>query len=145
MPKGAIKNGQSRGTENIGYTRQRKTKQNYNAICVVCGHHYTKWNINNVNETSALLQTTGGKDEPNIVFLNSLKRTVHTMKKNKTKIQRNMCGHHYTQTNTNNVNKSSALRQTTGSKDELNIIFLISPKRTKLFAFTAGNCLWINV
>jgi len=32
--EGAIKNGQSRGTENIGYTRQRKTKQKYNAICV---------------------------------------------------------------------------------------------------------------
>ena len=32
--KGAIKNGPSRQTGNIGYTRQRKTKQKHNAICV---------------------------------------------------------------------------------------------------------------
>ena len=31
-------NGQSRETGNIGTTRQRKTKQKYNTICVV--HHY---------------------------------------------------------------------------------------------------------
>jgi hypothetical protein len=30
--EGAIKNGQSRKTGNIGYTRQRKTKQKQNAI-----------------------------------------------------------------------------------------------------------------
>jgi len=33
--EGAIKNGESRETDNIGYTRRRKTKQ-----CV--GHHYSK-------------------------------------------------------------------------------------------------------
>ena len=38
-----------------------------NTICV--GHHYTQTNTNNVNKTRALLQTTGGKDEPNIVFM----------------------------------------------------------------------------
>jgi hypothetical protein len=32
------KNGQSRETGNIGYTRQRKTKQKHNTICV--GHDY---------------------------------------------------------------------------------------------------------
>ena len=32
-------------------------------------------------------------------------------------------GHHYTQTNTNNVNKTWALLQTTGGKDELNIFY----------------------
>jgi hypothetical protein len=32
--EGAIINGQSRGTGNIGYTRRRKTKQNKNTICV---------------------------------------------------------------------------------------------------------------
>ena len=32
------------------------------------------------------------------------------------------CGHHYTQTNTNNVNKTLTLLQTTGDKDELNIV-----------------------
>ena len=47
--EGAIKNGQSRETGNIGYTRRRKTKQKqkYNTICV--GHHYTQTNTNNVN------------------------------------------------------------------------------------------------
>jgi hypothetical protein len=30
--EGAIKNGQSRETGNIGYTRRRKTKQKHNAI-----------------------------------------------------------------------------------------------------------------
>ena len=32
-------------------------------------------NTNNVNKTCALLQTTGGKDEPNIVFMQKLYRT----------------------------------------------------------------------
>jgi len=31
-------------------------------------HHYTQTNTNNVNKTRAFLQTTGGRDEPNIVF-----------------------------------------------------------------------------
>jgi hypothetical protein len=31
----------------MGYTRRRKTKQQYNTICV--GHHYAKLNINNGN------------------------------------------------------------------------------------------------
>ena len=31
--------------------------------------HYTQTNTNNVNKTRALLQTTGGKDGPNIVFM----------------------------------------------------------------------------
>ena len=61
--EGAIKNGQSRETDNIAYTRRRQTKQKHNTICV--RHHYTQANI---NKTWALLQTTGGKDEPNIVL-----------------------------------------------------------------------------
>jgi hypothetical protein len=52
---------------NTVYTRRRKTKQKYNTICV--GHHYTQSNTNNVNKTWALLQTSGGKDEPNIIYL----------------------------------------------------------------------------
>ena len=44
-------------------TRRRKTK--HNTICV--GHNYTQTNTKNVNKTWALLQTTGGKDEPTIV------------------------------------------------------------------------------
>jgi hypothetical protein len=53
--------------DNIGYTRRRQTKQKHNTIYV--GHHYTQTNTNNVNKTCLLLQTTGGKDEPNIVFM----------------------------------------------------------------------------
>ena len=43
--EGAIKNGQSRETGNIGYTRRKK---NHNTICV--GHHYAQTNTNNVNK-----------------------------------------------------------------------------------------------
>ena len=48
---------------NIVYTRWRETKQKHNIICI--RHHYAQTNINNINRTWALLQTTGGKDEPN--------------------------------------------------------------------------------
>ena len=49
-------------TYGIQDTRRRQTKQQHNTICV--GHHYSQANTNNVNKTRALLQTTGGKDEP---------------------------------------------------------------------------------
>ena len=39
------------------------------------GHHNTQINTNNTNKTGALLQTTGDKDEPNIVFMRKSKRT----------------------------------------------------------------------
>ena len=42
----AIKNGQSRETGNIGYTRRRKTKQKHNTIYV--GHHYAQANYYSV-------------------------------------------------------------------------------------------------
>ena len=45
----AIKNGQSRETGNIGYTRRRQTKQKYNTICVA--QHYMQTNTHNVNKT----------------------------------------------------------------------------------------------
>ena len=45
------------------YTRLRKIKQKHNTICV--GHHYPQTDTNNVNKTWALIQTTGGKHEPN--------------------------------------------------------------------------------
>ena len=32
------------------------------------GYHYAQTNTNMINKTCALLQTTEGKDEPNIVF-----------------------------------------------------------------------------
>ena len=65
--EGAIKNGQSRETCTTGYTKLTKTKQKHSTLCV--GHHYTQANTNNVNKTCAVLQRTGGKDEPNIVFM----------------------------------------------------------------------------
>ena len=65
--EGAITNGQSKESGKIWYTRRRKTKENHNTICV--GHHYAQVNTNNVNKTWVLLQTTGGKDEPNIVCM----------------------------------------------------------------------------
>jgi hypothetical protein len=43
----------------------KKKKQKHKAICV--GHHYAQTNTNNGKKALALLQTTGGKDEPNIV------------------------------------------------------------------------------
>jgi len=61
-----MKNGQSRETGNIGYTRRINTKQTHNTICV---EHHTQTNTNNVNKTRTLQQTTGGKDEPNIVLM----------------------------------------------------------------------------
>ena len=49
---------------NLQQGTQDKEKQN--TICV--GHHYTQTNTNNVYKT-CVLQTTGGKDEPNFVFM----------------------------------------------------------------------------
>ena len=63
---GVTKTWQFRETRNIGYTRRGKTKQKHNTICV--GYHYTQTNKDKVNKTWAFLQTTGGKDEPNIAL-----------------------------------------------------------------------------
>ena len=63
----AIKNGQSWETDNKGHTRRRRAKQKHNTICVE--HHYAQTNTSNVNGAKALLQRTGGKEEPNIVFM----------------------------------------------------------------------------
>jgi hypothetical protein len=49
--KGAIKNGQSWETGNIGYTRRRKKNQKQNTTCV--GQYYTQANTNNVIKTQA--------------------------------------------------------------------------------------------
>ena len=57
----AIKNGQPKETGNIA-----KPIQKHNTMGV--GHHCTQAHTNNVNMTLALLQTTGGKDEPNIIL-----------------------------------------------------------------------------
>ena len=50
----------------IVYTKRRKTKRKHNTIGI--GYHYTQTNTNNINTTWALLQTTGGKDEPNRIW-----------------------------------------------------------------------------
>ena len=46
---------------------QDEEKQNNNTMCV--GQYYQQTNTNNVIKRKALLQTIGGKDEPNIVFM----------------------------------------------------------------------------
>ena len=45
-------------------TKRKETTQ-HNVISV--GHHYVQIDTNYVNKTFVILQTTGGKDEPNIV------------------------------------------------------------------------------
>ena len=60
-------NGREYRRGNQTWIIQRKTNQKHNTICV--GHHYTHTNTNNVNKTWFLLQTTGSKNEPNIVFM----------------------------------------------------------------------------
>ena len=62
-----MKNRQSRETGNIVYTRRRQEKQIPNTTCV--GHNHSQASTNNVSKTFALLQPTGGKDKPNIVFM----------------------------------------------------------------------------
>ena len=64
----SIKNGKSRETDNIGYTRRRKTNQKQKHNTIYVGHQFTQTNTINVNKTCVLLQTTGGKDEPNNVL-----------------------------------------------------------------------------
>ena len=46
---------------------QDEDKKKYNTLCV--GHHYRQTVTNNVNKTRALIQTIGGKDELNIIFM----------------------------------------------------------------------------
>ena len=47
---------------------QDKENQTKNTMQYVV-YHYMQANTNNVNKTLACLQTTGAKDEPNIVFM----------------------------------------------------------------------------
>ena len=44
----------------------QQDEEKHNTIRV--GHHYTQTIKNNVNKTCGLIQTTVGKDEPNVVF-----------------------------------------------------------------------------
>ena len=68
MLEGEIKIGQSETWQHWIHktkTKTNKKNQRHNTICV--GDHYTQTNTNNVNKTCALLQTTEGKDEPNML------------------------------------------------------------------------------
>ena len=60
-------------------------QENHNTICV--GQHYTQTNTSNVNKTCGHMQTTGGKDEPNIVFNAEMQngKTYHNTTQTKTK------------------------------------------------------------
>ena len=62
-----IKNGQSRETNNIWYTKRRNTQQKYDTTRV--GHHHMQANTNNTNKTCSLRQTAGGNREPIVVFM----------------------------------------------------------------------------
>jgi hypothetical protein len=64
-PKGQSKMSNPKKLETYGTQEENKTKQKHNTICI--GHHYAQANTHNVNKT--YLQTTGGKDEPNIGFM----------------------------------------------------------------------------
>ena len=57
-------------------TKTKKTHKKTNTICA--GHHYAQTHTNNINKTWALQQATGGKDEPNFVFMRKLLRTHST-------------------------------------------------------------------
>ena len=51
------------------YDTQNEDKQNKKHNTIYVGHHFKQTNTNNVNKTRVFLQTTGGKNEPNIVFM----------------------------------------------------------------------------
>jgi hypothetical protein len=59
--KTAIKDELFRELATYGTQNEEKTKRKHNTICV--GHPYTQINTNNVTNTWALLQTTGGQSE----------------------------------------------------------------------------------
>ena len=60
---------------NIGYKRWTQTKHKHNIMRV--GHHNMQTKTNKVNKTWVLLQTTGGKDESNIVLSKEIVHSYH--------------------------------------------------------------------
>ena len=64
--KRSIKNEQFR---EIGNKRQNEDKQNKNTPRYVLDTTVRQTNKNHVHKTRSFLQTTGGKDESNIVFI----------------------------------------------------------------------------
>jgi hypothetical protein len=73
-------------TQHKEYKPNRNNKKS-NTMCV--GNHYQKANTNNVNKTWALLQTTGGKDEPNIVCMRKSEHGTQNVKTYNRTIQKN--------------------------------------------------------
>ena len=65
LNEGAIKMDNPERLATLSTKDEDKQTKTHNTICGT--HHYTQTHTNNVNKT--LLQTTGGKDEPNIIFM----------------------------------------------------------------------------
>ena len=63
--EGAIKNEQSRETDNIGYTRRRQKKPKHPTQYVLD----TTMRKKRIKRQQAFPETTGGKDESNIIFV----------------------------------------------------------------------------
>ena len=66
--------------------KKQKQKQKTNTICV--GHYYPQANTNNVNKTWILLQTTGGKDELNIVCMRKSQHGTQNVKTHNRRTQK---------------------------------------------------------
>ena len=63
MPKEQLKKDNPEKLATYGRQDKEKQKQRHNR------HYYAQTCTNNVHKTCTLLQTSGGKDEPNIVFM----------------------------------------------------------------------------
>ena len=70
-----IKSGQSRETGNIEYTWRRQTKQKHNVLDTTI----MQINTNKTNKTSAFLQTTGAKHEPNHISMSKRHYTTYVI------------------------------------------------------------------
>jgi hypothetical protein len=65
-------------------------------------------------------------DNNEVAIKNEQARETGNTRRRKTQQNHNAyVGHHYAQTNTNNLNKTGPLLQTTEGKDEQNILFMI--------------------
>ena len=88
----------------------RQTKQIlHNTICV--GHHYAQTNTINVNKTRALLQTTGDKDEPNIIFIQTSQHGAQNVKTHNRTTEKTK-----KMSNTDPTNKTKKMSNTDPSK-----------------------------